>query len=467
MSIRATALVACVGLWLACGNTASAATLCVAPGGGGGCATSIQAAIDAAQPGDVIAVHAGEYAENVTIDKPLTLAGANEERPVVRPAISNPNPCPGSSLCGGTASNIILVQASNVTIHDLVLDGDNPSLTSGIVRGGADLDARNGIITNHLAGVFQNLTVFSVTVRNVYLRGLYASTGGTFAFVGNRIDNVQGDYYSIGMFNFGGSGTMARNHVSRANDAISSNWSSGVRMIDNLVTESASGLHTDNSSGNDTIARNRVAHGDPLTTGSSTYGVWTFVAYAPITVRDNTVEDVDVGLATFGAADPVAPAQTSFVNNVVSGRRAPGSIGVWVTTDQLGFGSSGVAAAFTHNVVTGFSDGFLLQSDPGNGIHVRATCNDIRHTARSAAAGGAYQADAAGVQDVSFESNNMTASAIGFANLAAGTIDAQKNWWGCRAGPGAPRCGTVSGDVDVRFWLQAPSRCAAHGGDNR
>lgn len=43
---------------------------------------TIQAAIDAAQPGDTMYVKAGRYVENLVIDKPLSLVGV--ERPAVR-----------------------------------------------------------------------------------------------------------------------------------------------------------------------------------------------------------------------------------------------------------------------------------------------------------------------------------------------------------------------------------------------
>ena len=89
---------------------------------------------------------AGTFTENVVVNKPLTLMGAGELATTIVPALSAPNPCSNSSLCGGAASNIILVQADNVTIQQMTLDGDNPTLTSGIDVGGADLDARNGII---------------------------------------------------------------------------------------------------------------------------------------------------------------------------------------------------------------------------------------------------------------------------------------------------------------------------------
>ena len=60
-------------------GTAKAATLCVNPGGTGGCYASIQAAVDDAGSGDTIVVAAGTYNENVIVSVAnLTLQGANE-----------------------------------------------------------------------------------------------------------------------------------------------------------------------------------------------------------------------------------------------------------------------------------------------------------------------------------------------------------------------------------------------------
>src|ERR1022692_5078589 len=110
---------------------------------------TIQHAINTASAGDTIFVDAGTYTENVTINKELTISGAGQGITTIYPAVSSPNPGgDGTSSLYPGSSNVMLVQASNVTISALTIDGDNPNLTSGVVRGGADIDARNGIITD-------------------------------------------------------------------------------------------------------------------------------------------------------------------------------------------------------------------------------------------------------------------------------------------------------------------------------
>ena len=52
-----------------------AATVCVAPGGAGGCFATIQAAITAATANDTITVAAGTDNERITIGKNLTITG--------------------------------------------------------------------------------------------------------------------------------------------------------------------------------------------------------------------------------------------------------------------------------------------------------------------------------------------------------------------------------------------------------
>jgi nitrous oxidase accessory protein NosD len=412
-------------------HPAAAATLAVCPSG---CSySSIQAAIGAAVAGDTIAIGTGVYAENVIVDKPLTLRRASRgSHPLIVPATSSPNSCAGS-LCP-SASNIILVQASNVTIDGLTLDGDNPALASGVVAGGADLDARNGIITDHLSGVFNNLTVADSTVRNIYLRGIYASSGGSFTFTGNTVENVQADPASIAIFNFAGSGVMADNFVSDASDAISSNWSRGVQFLRNTVVRSASGVHTDNagdgSSTADLIEGNTVSR-----CANGGYGVWVFAPYLSPVVRNNTVRGCAVGLAVFGRGFGVSAVSPSFVGNTLNAQGEDDSIGVLVSTDLLGFGSDDVTASFSNNVISHF----------GTGIYVEQQCELFGSSCPGATSAA-----------VAFEFNIINANDVGANGLTGTTVAAEQNWWGCSKGPNAPGCDTAIGTVTFTPWLEKP-----------
>ncbi len=237
-------------------------------------AGSIQRGVNVAATGNTVNVQAGSFFANVMIPTSITLAGAGQGITTVYPAVSNPLGSGSGSLNGG--SNIFLVQADNVTIENLTADGNNPNLSSGQSSNGVDVDARNGIITdfNSPTSIENNLNVNHVTVQNIYLRGIYAASGGTFDFEYNTVTNVEGDpSEAIGMFNFGGSGIMAHNAVSLTADALSANHSTGTTFAFNTVTDSGSGIHTDNNGDSggvgDSIHDNNVSLG---TVGS--YGIF-------------------------------------------------------------------------------------------------------------------------------------------------------------------------------------------------
>jgi hypothetical protein len=343
------------------------------------------------------------------------------------PAVSAPDPCDDSSLCGMLASSIVLVQANDVTIEGLTLDGDNPALTSGVVVGGADVDARNGVIVNYLAGTFDGLVVSDVTVKNVYFRGIYAASGGTFAFTGDTVSNVSGDpAASVAIFNFGGAGVMSNNVVEDASDSIASNWSTGTVYDHNRVIGSRSGIHTDNNGGlggdADVIEDNEV-----LGCPADGMGIYVFAPDVQPTVENNLVRGCAVGLALFGGGAKA----TRFDHNVLDGLGAAtiarsGTTGILVTTDLLGYGYEEARALVTSTSVTGF----------GTGVHVEVPGGEEAHAV--------------------LRENAIAGNRVGAVAAPGASADAILNWWGCPTGPDTRGCETVVGAVAYRPWLRSP-----------
>ncbi|MGD2091349.1 MAG: NosD domain-containing protein [Candidatus Aminicenantes bacterium] len=78
--------------------------------------TTIQAAVNAANPGDTLSVHNGTYQENVTIDKSLTIIGENKDDTII---------------LGSDTGDAILITAGNVTIKGFTIKIDYDTYSYG------------------------------------------------------------------------------------------------------------------------------------------------------------------------------------------------------------------------------------------------------------------------------------------------------------------------------------------------
>ena len=159
---------------------------------------TIQAAVDCVAPNGTVNIAAGTYAEDVTIQKPLSLLGPNAGLPgaysarrseaKIIPLHSDPENRP-----------IISVESDGIVIDGLLLDGHNPALSGGYNANGVMVHAAAGVqngLYPDLADV-QAITICNNIVTNISYDGIcldryqYFGTSSAWNYIrDNKLANM-------------------------------------------------------------------------------------------------------------------------------------------------------------------------------------------------------------------------------------------------------------------------------------
>ena len=413
----------CAALTAVISKTASAANLCVNPGGVAGCYAKIGLAVAAALPNDTINVSYGTYYEDVVIGKPLSLVGANQKNTVIdatglangiyidgldHPGLSNVL-VTGFTVKNASYEGILVTNASGVTISDNNVANNDKSLEPAVpacpgqpaFETSEEFDCGEGI---HLSGADHSIVANNLVENN----------GG-----GILISDDTAEVHD----------NLITGNVSKDNP-----FDCGIVMASHGPYLLASGS-THYGVVNNTIFNNQSIHNGYQVPGAGA-GVGLFsdgsgpgIVTGNVVIQNQLLNNGIPGVAIHSHAGFDTFTNNVIVANYISGNGAD-------TGDTMTPGGTGI------NVNSGFG-----------GTHITGTViaqNVIEHEAYDLFINTPAQVDA-------HLNSFVGEGAVGVDDSSSSPVNVEENWWGCPGGPGAEGCTTIEG-TGVLFapWLTRP-----------
>ena len=406
-----------VGIWLAaglCGN-AQAATLCVNPGGTGGCYATINAAVAAANTGDIIRVQPGTYKEDVVIGKPVALVGA------------------------GNASTVI--DAAGLA-NGVYIDGlDNPGLYNVRVSGFTIKNAKfEGILMTNVsdAGSFNN----KVMNNNLALDLTAFNCPGLPAFETSESEDCGEGIHLIGA-----------DHSVILNNTVQGN-AGGILLSDET------GVTHDNLISGNTVSNNNYDCGitmasHPPAFGAAPYGITHNTIYNNVSTHNGTkVPGAGAGIGIFTFLPGGTVSGNVVIGNQITNNGLPG-----VAFHAHGTGEDLNDNMIVANQISGNGADTEDAATPGTtGVNVfglSAITGTI--VVQNTIDGEADDVVLNTPAEAQVNFNDFLDAQYGVDNIGTGTANASQNWWGCSGGPSAAGC-ALAGGPGVQFvpWLTSP-----------
>lgn len=404
---------------------ASAATLCVNPGGTSGCKTTITAAVNAAMPGDIVLIAPGTYAEDVAVNKSISLIGSKRATIIDATGLSNGIFING--MASAPAIGVSNVVISGITVRNanfegiLVANASDVTLTGNLVTwNDKSLNASAGTCTGINTGFETNEALDCG--EGVHLMGVEHST-----ILRNEVANNAG-----GMLISDETGPNGYNLISE-NFVHDNVYDCGITLASHAPAAFTG------AKGSFGIWYNTISHNVSMGNGTKAAGAGVGI-FAPgpgatntgnVVIDNQIVNNGATGVAMHNHAAPPGAPPFNLNDNTIVGNWFSGN-----GPDNPGAPTPGPTA------INIFSMGPIT----GTVVTQNTFANEAIDVGFSAPTG-----------QVNVHFNDFSAG-IAVDNLGAGTVDATENWWNCWGGPGAAGgCATVKGSgVTTSPWLSYP-----------
>jgi len=287
---------------------------------------SIQQAIDAASPRDIIIVNSGEYNENIEINKKLTLKANNTV--IINPADKN---LPGFSvtaddvtISGFTVSGfsnsygMIFKDVKNCIVSDNFVDSNMWGI---VIYSSANCEITNNEVTNHMdfwgkegekspsnllgepSSGIQLIKSEYILIKDNKLQdnvnGIDMVDSHNNIILNNRAKLTERRYestrYNNGISSFGFNNTIKNNVIEKYADAINLVGGSDNKILTNTIFDSAVAINLDHRSTYSIIRGNTAKNND--------HGIVLWDKCSKNIIENNHLIDNNIGLAFYYSSD--------------------------------------------------------------------------------------------------------------------------------------------------------------------
>jgi len=336
--------------------------------GSGGTYATIQAAITAAQPGDVITVAAGIYAENITISKSLTISGANKATTIIE---------------GDNTGVVVTIAAINTTFQNFTVQ-----------KSGFDPDLHAGILLYGVTGCTVNNNIVQNNINNIALIGSSNNT------VSNN-SLLNGGLYGLWI----------------GNDALNVTSNTNSIMTNTVTATGRAGIYVDKNCTSNSITGNTISGtvGNGLPEDFEGNGIYLWKSGAT-TVTANIIS----GNATNGM-ELSATSGHNIASNTITGNAHHG-IRLRATTGVASTGNTFTLNTISSNILAGI----FLETDASQANTGSITQNTITNNAIG------LHISSANIDATAWtvENNSFSTNASNVTNAGTGSLTATCNWWG-------------------------------------